>query len=120
MVPPQWEHWSLVATAVALPAAIGVWWAVVGWVAVQRWWIRLPAAALAVGVVWAGVEYMDWPGDAVPSLAQLGGWLAHAGEAWWREYREIWPHPTDDLVLYVPSLAFWVGLATLAVSRRLD
>jgi hypothetical protein len=112
MEPPQWEHWRLVALAVALPAALALMWGGAGWALTRSWRVRAAALLAAGAAIW-------WATTSPAVAAALDALLEAVQRAWW-EYREYWPHATDDLVLYLPPLAFWVGLASLAVRRRPD
>lgn len=110
MTPPRAEHWQLVGLAVALPAALALLWGAAGWALTRRWRVRLAALVVCVLAVW-------WARSSPTPAAALGSTMT-AAHHWWWEYREYWPHSTDDAVLYLPSLAFWVGLAALARARR--
>ena len=107
MEPPQDAHLILVGTlllapvAVALLGRIGFWGgASVGF-----------AAGTLGGLAVAGLVY-PW-GDQ--GFLVVPRWILTAAARWWNEYRDASPHPTDDLVLWLPVLAFWPALALLVV-----
>ena len=112
MAPPQWDHWRVLAISLGVPVGCGAAGAALGALLTRRWWERLALVgavlAMAGGVVAWGVQ----PGQEAPLTGAIE-WAAWSASESWRSYRETWPHSTDDLVLYLPSLAFWVGLAGL-------
>jgi hypothetical protein len=117
MTPPGWEHWRLLALSLAAPMACGALGAALGLLLTRRLWERL-ALAGAVLVMMAGIAaWRTGPGYEPPTLAGAAAWvMREAGHAW-TAYRNAWPHATDDVVLYLPSLAFFGGLVALVAPR---
>ncbi|HET7769784.1 MAG TPA: glycosyltransferase family 39 protein, partial [Chloroflexota bacterium] len=123
MTPPGWEHWRLLAIAAAAPLACGAAGAFLGALFSRRWRERVALAGAVPAMTGGVVAFSGVPGYEAPTLGGALDWITHAAGHAWTVYRDTWPHPTDDLVLYLPSLAFWVGAAGLAAplwTRRTD
>jgi hypothetical protein len=105
MEAPQAAHLALVGALLLAPLIVAALGRIGFWGA--------PLAALGVGVggglLVAGMAY---PGAETDPAAAVR-WLLAAAGAWWSAFREASPHPTDDLVLWLPALAFWPALALL-------
>lgn len=113
MTPPTWEHWRVLALALAVPVGCGAAGSALGAVLTRRWWERLALAGAVLAMAGGVVAWSGEPGQEAPSLAGAVEWTVRmAGESW-RAYRDTWPHPIDDLILYLPSLAFWAGAAAM-------
>jgi hypothetical protein len=92
-----------------------------------RFWIRW-AVAFALGVliwflVWFLVTSMPATGlgswDVGGATTHLVGKVVGLGPKVWRALRPGgWARPGDDLLLYLPALAFWVSLGWLAAAGR--
>ena len=111
MAPPTVWHVLLVASTLLAPFAIGT---VVMWRLWSRRGAALLLAVLAVLVVRRVALGVAGDGEPWNPVRALHAPYAAAAAAW-ASFGDH-PPPTNDLVLYMPSLAFWAGLAWLASS----
>ncbi len=107
MAPPAWDHVRLVAMLLLLPLAplaLG---------AAGLWSRRGVALGLAALVALMAARLAQPAGDGEPwhVIRAAAGLPAQAGAAWQRLGEEA--RPTDNLVLYLPWLAFWPALLWL-------
>jgi len=112
MLPPGLAHLRVVAVAL-LPAAV------LPALGLTRLWgrlgVALALAGAAVVVAWTAIE--SWtrgrPWNAFDWLLDLRGLARSAGTI-----PGEGPYSLGELILYLPSLAFWVGLVVLITSRN--
>ncbi len=113
MNPPTVAHARVVFLALGLPVALAV-------LGVLGLWSRRGLALLvAAAAVWVVLEARlshgwDDPWNAVDALVDLRAWLAGAWSALGDQ-----AYTTYDLVLYLPTLAFWGAFALLLGRFRL-
>jgi hypothetical protein len=113
MSPPTADHGRLVAAALAAPLLVPV-------IAGIGLWSGYGLALLLGGIAWlvtaTTVQAQGWhePWNAIDALANLRGHLLSAGAAYGEQ-----GGATFDLLLYLPTLAFWsaLSLAVLAAAR---
>jgi|GEM_PF-6248223 len=117
MDPPSAEDVRTIGAALLLPvtlpliAAAGLW---------GRRGVALATAALAYLITRSALLSLSWsdPWNAIDALSELRGTLARAGA----DYGEH-AYVTYGLILYMPHLAFWVGIVLVfwnIVRRRVD
>jgi hypothetical protein len=113
MNPPTAAHVRAVLLALALPAALPVLGALGLW---GRRGVALLLAAVAAWVAWVARQSHTWddPWNAVDALADVRARLLAATGTLGDEV-----YTTPDLLLYLPTIAFWAGLAALLGRFRL-
>jgi hypothetical protein len=108
---PGVDHLRLLAILAAAPIAVVV---LATLHFCGRFAIGIVVGAIG-GLVIAGIA-LSPPAARDPLLAAK--WLLASIGAAWTTLRDTGPHPTDDLVLYLPTFAFWPAFALLVLHWR--